>query len=269
MTSAEPPVLRGTSLGVRAGMASHVGRVRDHNEDQVAAEGMVFAVADGMGGHAAGEVASRIAVDTLRELVVRAAEGPDDVIRALAEANRRILATQQETPAYRGMGTTVAGITVVDAGGSEHWLVFNIGDSRVYRLADDRMTLLTRDHSEVRELVDAGVINAVEAARHPLRHVITRALGSDPAPVPDIWVLPPSPGERFVICSDGLSGEIDDDEIMRLAGTDPDPQAVAERLVAAAVEAGGGDNVSVVVVSVSASAGDTSAGAATRGDSRR
>ena len=89
------------------------------------------------------------------------------------------------------MGTTVAGLTVVDAGGREHWVVFNIGDSRVYRLADDRMSLVTRDHSEVRELMDAGLIDADEAARHPMRNVITRSLGSDPAPSPDVWVLPP------------------------------------------------------------------------------
>ncbi|MGL5816409.1 MAG: PP2C family protein-serine/threonine phosphatase [Phycicoccus sp.] len=252
MTSADSRVLRGTSLRVRSGAASHVGRVRDHNEDHVIAEGMVFAVADGMGGHAAGEVASGIAIDALRELVEHPAERPDDVARVLAEANSRILAAQQETPDHRGMGTTAAGLTVVDTGGSEHWVVFNIGDSRVYRLGDHRMSLVTRDHSEVRELMDAGVIDAEEAARHPLRNVITRSLGSDPTPVPDVWVVPPSPGERFVICSDGLSGEIDDREIMRIVGTQLDPQAAAEELVAAAVRAGGRDNVSVVVVSVDA-----------------
>lgn len=240
----------GTRLRVRSGAATHVGRVRDHNEDSLLAEGMVFAVADGMGGHAAGEVASRIAVEALRGLHDRPAERPEDVAEVLREANRRILESQARTPEQRGMGTTVAGLTVVSDGGRDHWVVFNIGDSRVYRLADHRLSLVTRDHSEVRALMDAGVIDAAEAARHPLRNVITRSLGSDPAPTPDTWVLQPTRGERFVICSDGLSGELDDTEIERVAGTSADPQSAADELVDAAVRAGGRDNVSVVVVAV-------------------
>lgn len=237
---------------MRSGVATHVGRVRDHNEDSVLAEGMVFAVADGMGGHAAGEVASRLAVEALRHLHEQPPQRPDDVAEVLREANRRILQSQTRVPEQRGMGTTVAGITVVPAGGHEHWVVFNIGDSRVYRLADNRMSLVTRDHSEVRELIDAGVIDAQEAARHPMRNVITRSLGSDPAPSADTWVLPPVRGERFVICSDGLSGELDDREIMLIARKYADPQVAADQLVAAAVRAGGRDNVSVVVVAVDA-----------------
>ena len=114
------------------------------------------------------------------------------------------------------------------------------------------MSLVTRDHSEVRELMDAGLIDASEAARHPMRNVITRSLGSDPAPAPDVWVLPPTPGERFVVCSDGLSNELDDREIMLVAGAHADPQVVADELVEAAVRAGGRDNVTVVVVAVDA-----------------
>ena len=256
MSAAEHRVLHGTALRVRSGAATHVGRVRDHNEDAVLARGMVFAVADGMGGHAAGEVASRIVVDALDALVEQPPSSPDDVADLLRDANRRILDSQADRPEQRGMGTTVAGLTVVDAGGREHWVVFNIGDSRVYRLADNRMSLVTRDHSEVRELMDAGLIDANEAARHPLRNVITRSLGSDPAPSPDVWVLPPTPGERFVICSDGLSNELDDREIMLVARKYADPQIAADQLVAAAVRAGGRDNVSVVVVAVDAGADD-------------
>lgn len=256
MSAAEHRVLHGTALRVRSGAATHVGRVRDHNEDAVLARGMVFAVADGMGGHAAGEVASRIVVDALDALVEQPPSSPDDVADLLRDANRRILDSQADSPEQRGMGTTVAGLTVVDAGGREHWVVFNIGDSRVYRLADNRMSLVTRDHSEVRELMDAGLIDANEAARHPLRNVITRSLGSDPAPSPDVWVLPPTPGERFVICSDGLSNELDDREIMLVARKYADPQLAADQLVAAAVRAGGRDNVSVVVVAVDGGADD-------------
>lgn len=250
MNAAEHRVLRGSALRVRSGSATHVGLVRDHNEDSLLARGMVFAVADGMGGHAAGEVASRLAVEALAGLVEHPPARTDDVAEVLHEANRRILRSQSQNAEQRGMGTTVAGLTVVDAGGREHWVVFNIGDSRVYRLADNRMSLVTRDHSEVRELLDAGLIDPTEAARHPLRHVITRSLGSDPAPTPDVWVLPPTPGERFVICSDGLSGELDDRDIMLLARKYADPQIAAEQLVGAAVRAGGRDNVSVVVVAV-------------------
>jgi PPM family protein phosphatase len=246
----------GNGLRVRSGAATDVGRVRDHNEDSLVARGLVFAVADGMGGHAAGEVASSLAVDALATLVDHPPARPEDVVAVLHEANRRILQSQAAAPEQRGMGTTVAGLSVLRAGGGEHWVVFNIGDSRVYRLADDRMSLLTRDHSEVRELMDAGVIDAAEAARHPLRNVITRSLGSDPAPTPDLWVLPPTPGERFVICSDGLSNELDDREIMLVAREHADPQVAADELVAAAVRAGGRDNVSVVVVSVGSASGD-------------
>ncbi len=257
-------VLRGSSMLVRAGSATDVGRVRDHNEDNLVAGGRVFAVADGMGGHAAGEVASRIAVEALATLEEHPPSRPEDVAEVLREANRRILQAQAEDPELRGMGTTVTGLTVVDAGGREHWVVFNIGDSRVYRLADHRMHQVTRDHSEVRELVEAGLLDASEVSRHPLRNVITRSLGSDPAPEPDVWVLAPTPGERFVVCSDGLSGELEDRDIMLLAREHADPQRAADELVGAAVRAGGRDNVSVVVVAVDAGEDDDEADTAPR-----
>ena len=250
MSATEHRVLRGTTLVVRSGAATHVGRVRDHNEDDLIAQDLVFAVADGMGGHAAGEVASHLAVEALRELTRHPAASPTDVTAVVQEANRRILQSQAEHPEQRGMGTTVSGLTVVDTGGREHWVVFNVGDSRVYRLAESRMSQVTRDHSEVRELMDAGVIDAAEAARHPLRNVITRSLGSEPTPAVDTWELVPSPGERFVVCSDGLSNELDDEDIARLAAAHEDPQELAEQLVEAAVQAGGRDNVSVVTVAV-------------------
>jgi PPM family protein phosphatase len=256
MAATEHRELHGTPSRVRSGSATDVGRVRDHNEDSLIADGMVFAVADGMGGHAAGEVASRIAVEALATLVEHPPTRTEDVADVLREANDAILQSQEHDPEQRGMGTTAAGLTVVDAGGREHWVVFNIGDSRVYRLADNRMSMVTRDHSEVRELMDAGLIDAAEAARHPMRNVITRSLGSNPAPSPDVWVLPPTPGERFIVCSDGLSNELDDREIMLVARQYDDPQVAADQLVAAAVRAGGRDNVSVVVVAVDAGAGD-------------
>ena len=263
MSASGHRVLHGTGLRVRWGSATDVGRVRDHNEDSLIAQGAVFAVADGMGGHAAGEVASRIAVEALATLLEHPAAGEEDVAEALRTANRGILQSQADNPDQAGMGTTATGLTVVDAGGREHWVVFNVGDSRVYRLAEHRLSMLTRDHSEVRELMDAGLIDAEEAARHPMRNIITRSLGTDPAPAPDVWVLDPTPGERFVVCSDGLSNELDDREIMLVARKYDDPQVAADQLVGAAVRAGGHDNVSVVVVSVDPGTGDGDADADT------
>ena len=250
MRAARGPVLRGRGLRVRSGAATHVGRVREQNEDCLLADGIVFAVADGMGGHAAGEVASRLAVEALATLNERPPTTPEDVTQVLAEANRRIVESQAERSGQRGMGTTVAGLTVIEVDGRASWVLFNIGDSRVYRLTGDQLAQVTRDHSEVRELLDAGLIDEEEAVRHPMRNVITRSLGSDPAPAADVWVLEPVEGERFVVCSDGLSNELGQGDIARLAAEDADPQDLAERLVAAAVEAGGRDNVSVVVVAV-------------------
>jgi protein phosphatase len=247
----EGRVLRGSTLRARSGSATDVGRVRDQNEDCLLDAPGVHLVADGMGGHAAGEVASRIVVDVLASLAERPgvarAEDVTDIVR---EANDRIRQAQREDPHRRGMGTTVTGLTVVDTGDREEWLVLNVGDSRVYRLAGDRLEQVTRDHSEVRELVDAGLLDPAEAPYHPMRNVITRSLGADRAPEPDVWVLPPAAGERFLVCSDGLTGELDDDEIADILRSEPEPQAAADALVAAAVRAGGRDNVSVVVVAV-------------------
>ena len=248
--SAAPTTVHGLTL--RVGAATDVGRVRDHNEDCHLAAGGLYLVADGMGGHAAGEVASRIAVETVQEVTSRAVVVRDDVVRALTEANDRILRSVARHPAQTGMGTTAAGLAIVSQGGSSHWAVFNVGDSRVYRLARGRMEPVTVDHSEVRELVDAGLITEAEAARHPLRNVVTRSLGSDSMPPVDLWVFPPQPGERFLVCSDGLNGELSDAEISRLLADHEDPQQAADALVRAAVDAGGRDNVTVVVVALDA-----------------
>lgn len=259
MSPAHYADLTGEQTVIRVGAATHVGRVRELNEDALVAEGLVFAVADGMGGHAAGEVASTIAALTLRDLSSRHPLRSDDVVDALRESNRRILkaATAPETD---GMGTTVAGLTVVRTGGADHWCVFNIGDSRVYRFLGNRMSQITHDHSEVRELLDAGLITPDEAERHPMRNVITRSLGTDPAPVPDLWVFPPHQGERFVICSDGLSNEVSDRDIMVALRTHDDPQAAADALIEAALRSGGRDNVTVVVVAVESDQDDEEEG---------
>lgn len=256
MSSRHYSSLTGPDVRIRSGAATHVGRVRDHNEDRLIAEGRVYAIADGMGGHAAGEVASQIAVQTLGELNTREVVRSEDIVAILRRANRLILESAAVHPEQTGMGTTVAGLTVVNAGGADHWIVFNVGDSRVYRFLGNRMSMVTQDHSEVREMVDAGLITAEEALRHPLRNIITRSLGTEPAPNADVWVFPPHAGERFVLCSDGLSNELDDRTIMVALQKYDDPQAAADALCMAAVEAGGRDNISVVVVAFDADEDD-------------
>lgn len=235
---------------------SDVGLVRKDNQDSGYAGPHLLVVADGMGGHAAGEVASGIVIETMRELVARDDLTSEDIPRQLLAANTRILDAVRSHPEQKGMGTTAAGLVLVAAGGSDHWVVFNVGDSRVYRWIDGTLTQMTVDHSEVQELVDAGVITDAEARVHPARNVVTRSLGTDYAYQPDTWVLPPYAGERFVICSDGLTNEVSDERLGEILQDNPDPQAASEELVRAAVEAGGRDNVTVVVVSLDGDVGD-------------
>ena len=148
--------------------------------------------------------------------------------------------------------TTLTGVAVVEVEGVPHLAVFNVGDSRVYRLGGDRMGQVTVDHSEVQELVTAGRLTAQQARVHPARHVITRSIGSDPGPAVDVVVLSPRPADRFLVCSDGLTGELDDAAIEALLAAAEAPQTAAESLVAAAVAAGGRDNVTVIVADVEA-----------------
>lgn len=236
---------------IEMGAASHVGQVRSVNEDAYLAAGSLAVVADGMGGHACGDVASNLTVREFQTLAERGDLGPLDIREALEQANRAILDDAARDVGKRGMGTTVCGLALVDYNGFPHWLVFNVGDSRVYRLSGPRPVQLTVDHSEVAELVAAGEITSDEARQHPLRNVVTRSLGSDPAPAADVWIFPPQSGDTFVICSDGLTTELDDVAISELAAQAETPDAAAAHLVEAAVNAGGRDNVTAVVVRVS------------------
>jgi protein phosphatase len=235
-----------SSLSV--GVATDVGRVRAHNEDSAIVTDTVFVVADGMGGHAAGEVASRIAAETIGELADRSSLQVGDVVDQVAEANRRILESAAHHPEQTGMGTTAAGLAVVGAGTSRHWAVFNVGDSRVYRCLDGHLTQVTADHSEVWELVEHGFITPEQARRHPARNIVTRSLGRDPMGAVDTWVFPPHAGEAFVICSDGLSNELEREQIEAVVNSVADAGEAARELVRRAVEAGGRDNVTAIVV---------------------
>ena len=227
------------------GAATSTGRVRQVNEDSYLAAPPIFAVADGMGGHDAGEVASAVAIDVLARYARGGPLSVDAVLAALDEANRAVIGRDE---AHR-MGTTVTGLASLVTPAGSQVMVFNVGDSRVYRLAGDQFGQLTVDHSEVQELVLSGAITPEQARIHPRRNIVTRALGSDFVVRPDHWLLPPLAGDRYLVCSDGLTGELTDEEILPLllAG---DPQQAAAALVAAADEAGGHDNTTVIVVDV-------------------
>lgn len=243
-------------LQLTAGVATDVGRVRDHNEDAALASESVFVVADGMGGHAAGEVASDIAARTVGRLDGMARLRLHDIVAQVEEANRTILRSAENDPRQAGMGTTLAGLAVIEVSGSAHWAVFNIGDSRVYRLSQDgELELVTVDHSEVRELIDTGWITEEEARTHPARNVVTRSLGRDPMGAVDTWVFPQQPGERFLICSDGLSNECSADDIRSVLLGHPDAQSAASALVDLACNHGGRDNVTAIVVSLAGAQG--------------
>lgn len=227
------------------GVASAPGR-RALNEDAVIAEPPVFVVADGMGGHEAGEVASAIAVRAFATLA-----GCPDVtaadltacLRAAAEEVRAI-----ETAPGLGAGTTVTGACLTEEDDQAYWIVFNLGDSRTYRLADGTLEQISVDHSEVQELIDAGQLTREHASRYQRRHVITRALGAEADMDADFWILPVGRHDRMLLCSDGLTGEISDAAITRILLEHATPQVAADVLVHAALQAGGRDNVTVLVV---------------------
>jgi PPM family protein phosphatase len=230
------------------GVDTSVGRVRRVNEDSYLAVPPIYAVADGMGGHGSGDVASRLAVEVLARCVMLRPLFTEAVLHALDEANRVIL--EHEGP--NRMGTTVTGLAGLETMGGDRMMVFNVGDSRVYRLAASRIEQLTVDHSEVQELVLAGVLTREQARTHPRRNVVTRALGGGSDLVADHWLLPAAAGDRFLICSDGLFGELPDEAILPLLAL-PDPQQSAGALVAAANDAGGHDNITALVVDIESS----------------
>ncbi|MBO3094250.1 PP2C family protein-serine/threonine phosphatase [Cellulomonas dongxiuzhuiae] len=219
---------------------------RETNEDTASASDGLFLVADGMGGHEAGEVASRVAVDVVARL---AGTTPtmDDVTRVVREAHSAV----RELPAegQRRPGTTLTGVVVTEHAGVPCWLVLNVGDSRTYRMAGGMLEQVTQDHSEVAELVEQGLVAVEDAARHPRRHVVTRVLGGAASRVdPDLRMFPVSPGDRMVMCSDGLTEALSDARVQAVLRTERHPRAAADRLVREALAAGAQDNVTVVVV---------------------
>lgn len=234
------------------GAATHPGRVRAENEDNFVAEPMVFGVADGMGGHQAGEVASEIAATTLRDRLRSGAASVDLVVAAVVEANAAIFQGAHTNPDQRGMGTTLTAVAAMPGpdGGPGRLVVANVGDSRTYVYRSGRLRRVTVDHSYVQELVSTGHITEAEARSHPRRNIVTRALGIEPTVKVDTWVHGLVKGDRYVLCSDGLVDEVEDDEIAAILTANAQPQEAAEALVAAANASGGRDNVTVVVIDV-------------------
>ena len=242
---------------------SDVGKKRKGNEDSLFLnpEQKLYVVADGMGGHAAGEVASRVAVDAINEFVTLTGGneeitwpfGLDDTISyegnrlktAIRQANRRVLEATRESAEYEGMATTVAAV-LVDGNVAN---LAHVGDSRIYLWSGERIVLLTSDHSWVNEQIQSGVISPEQARSHPLRNVVTRALGGRADLVVDVQSRPMASGEILLLCSDGLTTMIADDEIARLLGeAQGDLARAATSLVAEANERGGEDNITVVLL---------------------
>lgn len=242
MTAAAP-----NPLVLSTGARSDVGLRRAANEDSMLVADPIYAVADGMGGHAAGDLASQAAVAQLRSIAGLAGVTVPDLQTALDEAQRsvRVIADAND----RGAGTTVTGVVSSVYAGEPHWILFNVGDSRVYRQRDGVLEQLSHDHSFAQQLVDSGSLAREDVHSYRGRNVITRAVGSDDSPA-DISLYPVQSGERLLICSDGLTTEVVDAEIGALLAENPQAQAAANALVARAIRNGGRDNVTAVVIDV-------------------
>lgn len=240
-----------------------VGLKRLANEDSFLADGPSFLVADGMGGYESGDRASAAVVAAFRDRFADAELGDfTGVNAALIEADDRVADVAAQTT--RGAGSTAAGIVMVDHGGIPYWLVFNVGDSRVYRHRGSELEQLTVDHSLGQQLVERGELAPADLATFPHRNVITRAIGASDS-LADSWLVPVINGERLLICSDGVHGEIDDESIRAVLTLNGQPEQAASVLVERAKAAGGRDNITVVIVDVVAGGADFASGNDTTG----
>lgn len=238
-------VFEGSSVAI-----SHTGKVRSNNQDSGYSGSNLFAVADGMGGHAGGDVASSLAIHRLKHLdqAFPSTAAAERALRdAIADTATELIETVALRPELAGMGTTVSAIVMVD----DHAVLAHIGDSRVYLYRDDALTQITTDHTFVQRLVDSGRITPEEARYHPRRSVLMRVLGDmDPDPEIDAFVMQTQPGDRWLICSDGLSGVVDDTHTAKVLGQGLAPGRTADLLLKQALDAGAPDNVTIVLVDV-------------------
>jgi len=237
---------------LKHGVATDTGNVRPQNEDAYVASDQLFAVADGMGGHNAGEVASALATTLLLERAVGQTLTPEWFVEAITSINRTIHESAAESTERRGMGTTICALALVNPQGEttepQQVALANVGDSRIYLARAGTFRQLSVDHSYVQELVTEGLITEEEARVHPRRNIVTRALGIDDRVAVDSWLIPLFAGDRFILCSDGLVDEVPTADIAALAAQQREPQMIADALVALAKRNGGRDNITVVVV---------------------
>jgi protein phosphatase len=228
---------------------SHVGLVRSGNEDAFLVAPPLFAVADGLGGHQAGEIASSIAIDTLLESAPRVADAKA-LGRAARQANRAVIEAAESGRGRSGMGTT---LTAAMIDGNRIALA-HVGDSRAYLLHFGSLEQLSQDHSMVADLVRQGQLTAEEGRNHPNRSVITRALGSDPNMLVDTFEVDAAAGDRLLLCTDGLTSMVTDADIERALASEPSPQGAVDALIDKALAAGGHDNITAVVVDIGTAA---------------
>jgi protein phosphatase len=253
------PLSEVEGLEVVAGLKSDVGCVREQNEDSgrytlpgdpkvVADKGRLFVVADGMGGHSGGEIASRIAVEIITQTYYKDESEPQTALKnAFREANRQIYKTSQADESLKGMGTTCTALVLKDGSA----ISAHVGDSRLYLIRNGHIYLMTEDHSAVMEMVKRGWISLSDARHHPDKNVILRAMGSHPEVEVSTWQepFPLRENDRFLLCSDGLYDLVEDEEIKQLVLAS-DPQNACENLVALAKERGGHDNITVAIASL-------------------
>ncbi|MBN9224866.1 MAG: protein phosphatase [Microbacterium sp. SCN 70-27] len=241
-------VFEGSSAAI-----SHTGKVRSNNQDSGYSGSNLFVVADGMGGHAGGDVASSIAVNRLRELdhpFATTGDAEQALQAAITSTATLLIDTVAERPELAGMGTTVSALDFVD----DYAVIAHIGDSRIYLYRDDALTQITTDHTFVQRLVDSGRITPEEARYHPRRSVLMRVLGDmDPDPDVDTFIMPTQPGDRWLLCSDGLSGVVDDAHTAKTLGQRLPPGRTADLLLKQALDGGAPDNVTVIIVDVGGS----------------
>ncbi|GAA1978536.1 PP2C family protein-serine/threonine phosphatase [Microbacterium pumilum] len=246
MSGAEPPVT------VAWGAASDPGLRRALNEDSFLAAPPLFLVADGMGGHRAGDVASATVIEEFATYAGRPSLSIGDLHSAVDRARRRVADLSDGAGDGIGAGTTLSGVVICEVDGDAYWLAVNLGDSRTYRLSDGELEQISVDHSVVQELIDSGLLTPDAAARDSRRNVITRAIGGGSDSEADYWLIPAEVGDRILVCSDGLPGELDRDAIHAVLLAEADAQAAATRLVHEAMLRGGRDNITALVVDATA-----------------
>ena len=245
-------------LTLAVGAATDTGNLRGQNEDAHIAEQNLFAVADGMGGHNAGEVASAMAIEHLQNVAISGVSSAEAFAQVVRDLNSAIYTSATSTTDQRGMGTTLTAAALLaptdNMDQPSQIVIANVGDSRTYLLRSGELRQLSVDHSYVQELVTEGLLTVDEARNHPRRNIVTRALGIDEQVSVDTWTIPMFDGDRFMLCSDGLVDEVPLDEITEMMREHSAPQHVAERLVTAAKRHGGRDNITVIVVDVNINA---------------